>query len=180
MQGNIILLHISNLLVTQRVLAEFIRFCGTISIALMVAITSIKNTHIKTINIAAQFQIQHKTKAKGIQAIGAIGAKRRIIGNNNLLNQTEDEIKVQTNIAIKAHKDNHIITRSMLEMMDSHIVEALVHIQTLKSLSKRSFKNSEGGGKIFVCPHCIIAEYSQSAIRNPIDIIQYMSHTNFW
>lgn len=178
--GKITFLHISNFPFIQSVFAESIRFWGTISIALIVAITRIKNTPIKTIKTAAEFQTQNITSASGIHAIGAIGANIRTTGSTSLLNQIDDVISEPITIAVNAPRESHEITRKTLAIIDSTSVEELLPIHTLKSFLKRSTKKWEGGGNIFVYPKPFIVAYSHNNISVPIDITQYIIEKSLW
>lgn len=71
------------ILFAPKPIAISIRLDGTLFKAEIVEIVNVKNTPIKTINMAVVFPIPKITNASGIHAIGAIGARRRITGEKN-------------------------------------------------------------------------------------------------
>lgn len=138
------------------------RCSGTVSIAFTVAIVRVKKTHINTINIAVWLPIPNNTRASGIHAIGAIGAKSSIIGIKKRFIQIDVFKKTHAKSAQINPMIRPVKTRKKLEIIEAGILAACDQSPILKLFSAISSINCEGGGNIRLYCHSIFAEISHS------------------
>ncbi|GGC50215.1 hypothetical protein GCM10010994_06660 [Chelatococcus reniformis] len=119
---------------------------------------------MKTMNIAVKLLMPNTTMAIGIQAIGAIGAIRRRMGEISIV--TVRDIPMQTPVTTAATNEIAIphMTRNRLDMTACQIGTAWEPSPTLNELSASELRNTDGGGATAaIAVPCCRPMYSQAA-----------------